>query len=144
MKKLNNDFYKKLASKFEKLIEETAKEEDINGNDYPDFYEECINSIYDYIEASNLYVNEDTMLLIRALTKAKKKIKKANTTKNAMKVLKRSLTIDKEYYLSWRSNIAMSMYDAIKDKPIEELHENCNIGAKRFLNLLMDSEADKD
>ena len=38
------------------------------------------------------------------------------------------------YYHSWQSNIAMAMYDELEGKATKE---ECNNGAKRFLELLI-------
>ena len=51
----------------------------------------------------------------------------------------KELKKDKEegsYYYTWQANIAMAMYDELNGKATKE---ECNNGAKRFLDLLINS-----
>jgi len=45
---------------------------------------------------------------------------------------------DKDLYYCWQANIAMAIYDQLKPKMNKKkLHEACNVGAKKFLDLLL-------
>ena len=67
---------------------------------------------------------------------------KSNEIEKAIKILQKSLK-DKDYYLGWQANIAMSFKDLVyeakrTDKNIRisnaKLHKLANEAAKRFLN----------
>ena len=67
-----------------------------------------------------------------------KQKKQIITTQEAVEKIVRELKEDEGYYISWVSNIAMSMHDAYaqaKDK--KDIHAISNEGAKQFLNNLM-------
>lgn len=60
----------------------------------------------------------------------------------AVKVLKKSLKEDSEYYYGWQANIAMSFYDEFMklDRKLitkKNLHTVSNDAAMRFLNNLL-------
>jgi len=60
---------------------------------------------------------------------------------NAMKVLRKHLKKDKDYFYSWQSNIAMNMQDEgyrqkSRDSRVSR-HSISNKGAENFLNTLI-------
>lgn len=58
-----------------------------------------------------------------------------NEFANAMNVLRKALNEDSDYYRSWKDNIAMAFKDYYNVE--KNLHENANIAASRFLDILI-------
>lgn len=61
------------------------------------------------------------------------------TLYHAITELTNELKADKDYYNTWKSNIAMSFYDEFKNRypePPLDLHEISNKAADNFLTLL--------
>ena len=62
----------------------------------------------------------------------------------AIRILKKALSKDPDYYYSWQSNIAMPFYDKYFEKRKkkrylnnEDIHMVANEAARNFLNLLI-------
>jgi len=63
-----------------------------------------------------------------------------NDVERAMEVIANALKEDASYYMGWKANIAMAIYDEILTDFISEeektsLHNSCNRGAANFLKL---------
>lgn len=93
----------------------------------------CERSKDDY--ASRMIVGSEVREVIQAY-------KDACTTQEAVARLRHAFKADMGYRESWKSNIAMAIYDEIGDSlappmmPKERLHQFCNRAAERFLVLL--------
>ena len=61
---------------------------------------------------------------------------KTNLTKDLIKELKKDKS-EGSYYHTWQANIAMAMFDELNGKATKE---ECNNGAKRFLEILIREE----
>ena len=70
--------YEEIKNRYEEFVEKLSNDmmENTAGYDYCDVEEEVVNSIVDWINKSNYYLSENEELLMKGLSKAKKKIKK--------------------------------------------------------------------
>jgi len=59
------------------------------------------------------------------------------TTKEAVEQLVRALQDDRDYYDSWKANIAISFYDQVRRTPEDKLIANANNAADEFLQMLI-------
>ena len=65
-----------------------------------------------------------------------------NKVKEAMDVLREAVKKDDGYYMAWKANIAIAVYDELVEDGLrgDRLHNACNRGAKRFIKNCFDAD----